>query len=71
MPHENVRLQYLFRIPDGNQAEVCGELPPPKGMKLPAIVAGLAAVYHKDTFDENKAKYPLHEIKLHRPDLSD
>jgi hypothetical protein len=28
-----------------------------KGMKLPAIVAELAAVYHKDAFDENKVKY--------------
>jgi hypothetical protein len=25
-----------------------------KGMKLPAIVAELAAVYHQDAFDENK-----------------
>jgi hypothetical protein len=42
-----------------------------KGMKLPAIVAELAAVYHEDAFDENRVKYELHEIKLHRFDLSD
>jgi hypothetical protein len=41
-----------------------------KGMKLPAIVAEPAAVYHEDGFDENKIKYWLHEIKLHRSDLS-
>jgi hypothetical protein len=42
-----------------------------KETKLPAIVAELAAVYHKDAFDENRVTYWLHEIKLHRPDLSD
>jgi hypothetical protein len=42
-----------------------------KGMKLPAIVAELAAVYHEDAFNENRVKYRLHEIKLHRSDLSD
>jgi hypothetical protein len=28
-----------------------------KGMKLPVIAAELAAVYHKDAFDENRVKY--------------
>jgi hypothetical protein len=42
-----------------------------KGMLLPAIVAELAAVDQEDTFDENKVKYWLHEIKLRRSDLSD
>jgi hypothetical protein len=42
-----------------------------KRMKLPAIVAELAAVYHEDAFDENRVNYWLHEIKLHRSDLSD
>jgi hypothetical protein len=42
-----------------------------KGMKLPAIVAELVAVYHKDAFDGNRVKYWLHEIKLHHSDLSD
>jgi hypothetical protein len=42
-----------------------------KGMKLPAIVPELAAVSHEDAFDENRVKYWLHEIKLHRSDLSD
>jgi hypothetical protein len=41
-----------------------------KGMKLPAIVAELAAVCHKDAFDETKMKYWLYEIKLHRSNLS-
>jgi hypothetical protein len=42
-----------------------------KGMKLPAIVAELAAVDHEDAFNENRMKYWLHEIKLHRSDLND
>jgi hypothetical protein len=42
-----------------------------KGMKLPAIVAEPAAVYYEDAFDENRVKYWLHQIKLHRSDLSD
>jgi hypothetical protein len=42
-----------------------------KRMKLPAIVAELAAVCHGDAFDENRVKYWLHEIKLHCSDLSD
>jgi hypothetical protein len=42
-----------------------------KGMKLPAIVTELAAVYHEGAFDENRVKYWLHEIQLHRSDLSD
>jgi hypothetical protein len=40
-------------------------------MKLPAIVAELAAIYHEDAFDENRAEDWLHEIKLYRSDLSD
>jgi hypothetical protein len=28
-----------------------------KGMKQPAIVAELAAVYQEDAFDENRVKY--------------
>jgi hypothetical protein len=42
-----------------------------KVMKLPAIIAELAAVYHEDAFDESRVKYSLHEIKLHRSDMSD
>jgi hypothetical protein len=42
-----------------------------KGMKLPVIAAQLAAVYHADAFHENRAKYWLHDIKLHCSDLSD
>jgi hypothetical protein len=42
-----------------------------KGMKRSAMVAEPAAVYHEDIIDENKGKYLLHEIKLHRFDLSD
>jgi hypothetical protein len=39
-------------------------------MKLPAIVVELAGVYHEDVFDGNRVKYWLHEMKLHRSDLS-
>jgi DNA-binding NarL/FixJ family response regulator len=42
-----------------------------KGIKFPAIITELAAVYHEDAFDENRVKYWLHEIELHRSDLSD
>jgi hypothetical protein len=71
MLRENVCFQYRFRITDGNRPEGCGELPPCKGMKLPPIVAELAAVYHEDAFDENIVKYWLHEITLYHSDLSD
>jgi hypothetical protein len=40
-------------------------------MKLPVIVAELAAVSHKNAFNENRVKYWLHEIKLHRSDMND
>jgi hypothetical protein len=40
-------------------------------MKLPAIVAELAAVYHKDAFDENRVKYWPHEMKVQRSGLND
>jgi hypothetical protein len=42
-----------------------------KGMKLSAIAADVAAVYHDDAFDENRVKHCLDEIKLHRSDMSD
>jgi hypothetical protein len=42
-----------------------------KGIKSPAIVTELAEVHHEDAFDENRVKSWLHEIKLHRSDLSD
>jgi transposase len=42
-----------------------------KGMKLPAIADELTAVYQEDAFKENVIQYWLHEIKLHRSDLSD
>jgi hypothetical protein len=42
-----------------------------KGRKLPAIVAELAAVCYGDAFDEDRVKYWLHEIKIHRSDLSE
>jgi hypothetical protein len=42
-----------------------------KAMKLPRIVADLAAVDHEDALDENRVKYWLRAIKLHRSDLSD
>jgi hypothetical protein len=34
-----------------------------KGMKLPAIVAELAAVSQEDGLDENRVNYWPHEIK--------
>jgi hypothetical protein len=71
MLHENVRLHYPFRTTYGNRAELCGELTPCKGIKLSAIVAELAAIYHEDAFDENTVKYWLPDIRLHRSDLSD
>jgi hypothetical protein len=42
-----------------------------KEMKLPVIAAELAAVYHEDAFEKNRVKYWLHEMKVHRSDLSD
>jgi transposase len=42
-----------------------------KGMKLPAIADEPALVYYEDAFDENRVKYWLHEVKLHRSDRSD
>jgi hypothetical protein len=42
-----------------------------EGIKLPAVVAELAAAYHEDAFDEDRVKYYLHEIKVHRSDSSD
>jgi hypothetical protein len=41
-----------------------------KGMKLPAMLAGPAAVYHEAAFDENRVKYWINEIKLHRSNLN-
>jgi hypothetical protein len=69
MRREKVRLQYTFTITDGNRAEVSGELPPSRGDET-AIIVALATVDHKDTFDENKVKYWLHEMKLLHSDLS-
>jgi hypothetical protein len=42
-----------------------------KGMKPPAVVAELAAVYHEGAFDGNRMKYWLHEIELHCSNMSD
>jgi hypothetical protein len=39
-----------------NQSSVVSSLHR-KGMKLPAIVAELAAVYHEEPFDESRVKY--------------
>jgi hypothetical protein len=63
----NIRSEFQMEI---EQSYVMSSLHHKK-MKLPAIAAELAAVYHEDAFDENKVKYWLHEIKLHRSDLSD
>jgi hypothetical protein len=42
-----------------------------KGMKLPAIVAELAAVSQEDALDKDRAKHWPHETKLPRFDLND
>jgi hypothetical protein len=63
----NIRLELQMEIEQGVVVSSLHH----KRMKLPAIVAGLAAVYHEDAFDENRVKYWLHEIKLHPSDLSD
>jgi hypothetical protein len=42
-----------------------------KRIELSAVVAELAAVYHEDPFHGNRVNYWLHEIKLHRSDLSE
>jgi hypothetical protein len=63
----NIRLELHMQI---DQRDVVSHLHS-KGIKLPAIVAELAAVYHEDAFGENRVKYWPHEIKLHRSDLSD
>jgi hypothetical protein len=63
---DNIRLELQMEI---EQRYVVSSLNR-KGMKLPAIVAELAAVYHEDAFDENRVKCWLHEIKLHRSDLN-
>jgi hypothetical protein len=63
----NVRLELQIKI---EQMYVMSYLRR-KGMKLPVIVAELAAISQEDAFDENRMKYWLHEIKLYRSDLSD
>jgi hypothetical protein len=63
----NVRLEFQMEI---EQTSVMS-YPHRKGMKLPMIVAELAAVYHEDALDESRMKSWLHEMKLHRSDLSD
>jgi hypothetical protein len=40
-------------------------------MKLTEIVTELASILHEEAFDENKVNHWLHELKLHRSDLSD
>jgi hypothetical protein len=49
----NMRLELQMEI---QQRYVVSYLHP-KGMKLPAIVAELAAVYHGNAFDESRVKY--------------
>jgi hypothetical protein len=63
----NIRLELQMEI---EQRYVVGDLHR-KGMKSPAIVAEPVAVYHNDAFDDDRVKYWLYEINLHRSDLSD
>jgi hypothetical protein len=64
---DNIRLELQMEI----KQRCLVSWPHRKGMKLPAIVADLAAVSHEYAFGENRVKYWWHEIKLHRSDLSD
>jgi hypothetical protein len=64
MLRENIRLQYPFRITDGNRAGYVVSYLHHKGMKLPAIVAERAVAYYEYAFDENIVKYWPHEIKV-------
>jgi hypothetical protein len=61
----NIRLELQMEI----EQRYVGSSLHRKGMTLPAIITELAAVYHEDAFDENRVKYWLREIKLHRFDL--
>jgi transposase len=63
----NIRLELQMKIEERDVASYLHR----KGMKLTAIVSELAVIYQEDAFDENRVKYWLHEIKLHRYDLSD
>jgi hypothetical protein len=63
----NIRLELQMEIEERDMVSCLHR----KGMELPAIVAELAAVDHKDAFDENGLKFWLHEIKLYSSDLSD
>jgi hypothetical protein len=63
----NIRLQLQMKVESMDVVSYLYR----KGMKLHAIVAELAAVYHEDACDEHRVKYWLHEIKLHCSDLSD
>jgi hypothetical protein len=49
----NIRLELQMEIEQGYGVSCIHR----KGMKLPAIVADLAAVYHKDAVGENRVKY--------------
>jgi hypothetical protein len=55
----NIRLELQMEIDQGYVVNYLHR----KGMKLPAIVAELAVIYHQDAFDEKRAKYWLDEMK--------
>jgi hypothetical protein len=40
-------------------------------MKLPEIVVELAAVYHKEAFNENRVKYWEHQLQIDHSNLRD
>jgi hypothetical protein len=42
-----------------------------KSITVPEVITQLASVDHQKLFDENRVKYWLHKLKLHRSDLSD
>jgi hypothetical protein len=49
----NIRLELQMEI----EQRYMGSYLHRKGMKLPAIVAALAVVYHEDIFNKNRVKY--------------
>jgi hypothetical protein len=63
----NIRLELEMEIDQGYVMSYVHR----KGMKLPAIFAAPATVYHDDAFDKNRVTYWLHEIILPHSDLSD
>jgi transposase len=63
----NIRFEFHMKIEQRSVVSCLHR----KGITLPTIVVELMTVSHEDAIDENRVKYWLHEIELHRSDLSD